>query len=70
MGNANFGSKATAGRCQSIIARMPANRDLIESNLSGSTIMKHKPVVRRSIGVDIDACAIRQFRCESAVDAK
>ena len=70
MGNANFGSKSTVGLCQSIIARMPAHRVLIESHLSGSTIMKHKPVVRRSIGVDIDACAIRQFRFESAVEAK
>ena len=42
----------------------------IESHLGGGAIMKRKPAVQRSIGIDIDVRAIRQFRRESPVEAK
>ena len=68
MGNIYFGSKASVGLCQAIIALMPPHRVYIESHLGGGAIMKRKPAAQRSIGIDVDACAIRQFRCEYPVE--
>ena len=36
----------------------------------GGGFMKRKPAALRSIGIDIDACAIRQFRSEYPVEAE
>ena len=68
MGNAYLGSKATAGLCQAIIALMPVHSVYIESHLGGGAIMKRKPPAQRNIGIDVDAAAIEQFRCDYAVE--
>ncbi|MBL3528811.1 MAG: DNA methylase, partial [gamma proteobacterium endosymbiont of Lamellibrachia anaximandri] len=38
-----FGSKATSGLCQPIIALMPPHDTYIETHLGGGAIMKRKP---------------------------
>ena len=70
MSNAYFRSNATAGPRQTIIVRMLPHSVYFESQLGGSAIMKCKPAVVRSIRIDIDACAIRQFRCEYPVEVE
>ncbi|EQD49465.1 phage DNA methylase, partial [mine drainage metagenome] len=49
---AYFGSKATSGLCQPIIALMPPHDTYIESHLGGGAIMKRKPPALRNIGID------------------
>ena len=68
MGNAYLGSKATAGLCRAIIALIPVHSVYIESHLGGGAIMKRKPPAQRNIGIDVDAAAIEQFRCDYAVE--
>ena len=53
-----FGSKATSGLCQALIALMPPHSVYIESHLGGGALMKRKPTGVRSIGIDRD-CAGR-----------
>ena len=50
-----FGSKATAGLCQALIALMPPHSVYIESHLGGGALMKRKPPAVRSIGIERDA---------------
>lgn len=38
-----FGSKATVGLCQAIIALMPPHDTYIETHLGGGAIMQRKP---------------------------
>ena len=45
-----FGSKATSGLCQALIALMPPHSVYIESHLGGGALMKRKPTGVRSIG--------------------
>ena len=47
MGNRYFGSKATAGLCQPLIALMPPHSVYLETHLGGGAIMQRKPVARR-----------------------
>ena len=68
MGNAYLGSKAAAGLCQALIALMPPHSTYIESHLGGGAIMKRKPPAQRNIGIDLDARAIEQFRCDYPVE--
>lgn len=68
MGDAYFGSKATSGLCQPIIALMPPHDTYIESHLGGGAIMKRKPPARRNIGVDRDARALTRFKCDYPVE--
>ena len=51
MSGAYFGSKATSGLCQPIIAMMPPHDTYIESHLGGGAIMKRKPPAQRNIGI-------------------
>ena len=67
MGNAYFGSKATAELCHAIIALMPVHSVYLESHLGGDAILKRKPAAQRNIGIDADAAAIAQLRCDYAV---
>ena len=53
-----FGSKATSGLCQALIALMPPHSVYIESHLGGGALMKRKPTGVRSIGIDRDAQAL------------
>ncbi len=68
MGNAYFGSKATAGLCQPLIAMMPPHSVYIETHLGGGAVMRRKPGALRNIGIDLDAGALRDFECPYPVD--
>ena len=59
-----FGSKATAGLCQPIIAMMPPHDTYIETHLGGGAIMKRKPAALSNIGIDIDPQPLSDFQCE------
>lgn len=63
-----FGSKATSGLCQPIIAMMPPHTTYIETHLGGGAIMKRKPATSHSIGVDIDSKPLSQFKCDYQVE--
>jgi site-specific DNA-adenine methylase len=63
-----FGSKATSGLCQAIIAMMPPHDTYIESHLGGGAIMKRKPPALHNIGIDLDPKAISSFKCSYPVE--
>jgi DNA adenine methylase len=63
-----FGSKATSGLCQAIIAMMPPHDTYIESHLGGGAIMRRKPPALRNIGIDLDPQAIAGFQCSYPVE--
>jgi len=63
-----FGSKATSGLCQAIIAMMPPHETYIESHLGGGAIIKRKPPALRNIGIDLDPQAIAEFECSYPVE--
>lgn len=56
-----FGSKATSGLCQPIIAMMPPHDTYIETHLGGGAIMKRKPPALKNIGIDIDPKPLAAF---------
>ena len=62
-----FGSKATSGLCQAIIALMPPHDTYIETHLGGGAIMKRKPPALHNIGIDIDPRALAEFECDYPV---
>jgi site-specific DNA-adenine methylase len=62
-----FGSKATAGLCQPIIALMPPHDTYIETHLGGGAIMKRKPPALNNIGIDIDPRPLSKFDCNYPV---
>jgi len=63
-----FGSKATSGLCQPIVALMPPHDTYIETHLGGGAIMKRKPPALRNIGIDLDQCALEKFHCGYPVE--
>ena len=65
---AYFGSKATSGLCQAIIALMPPHETYIESHLGGGAIMQRKPPALRNIGIDLSERALEQFQCAYPVE--
>lgn len=65
---AYFGSKATSGLCQPIIALMPPHATYIESHLGGGAIMQRKPPALRNIGIDLNQRALEKFRCDYPVE--
>ncbi len=62
-----FGSKATSGLCQAIIAMMPPHETYIETHLGGGAIMKRKPPALHNIGIDLDPRALAAFECNYPV---
>ncbi|WPL11530.1 hypothetical protein Thiosp_01277 [Thiorhodovibrio litoralis] len=50
-----FGSKATSGLCQPIIALMPPHDTYIETHLGGGAIMQRKPPALRNIAIERNA---------------
>lgn len=62
-----FGSKATSGLCQAIIAMMPPHDVYIESHLGGGAIMKRKPAALVNIGIDLNRRTLANFRCDYPV---
>ena len=63
-----FGSKATSGLCQPIIALMPPHDTYIETHLGGGAIMKRKPAALRNIGIDKDSKSLADFQCDYRVE--
>ena len=63
-----FGSKATSGLCQPIIAMMPPHDTYIESHLGGGAIMKRKAPALHNVGIDLDARALANFTCDYPVE--
>ena len=63
-----FGSKATTGLSQALIALMPPHSVYIESHLGGGALMKRKPPAVRSIGIDRDERALEAFGCDYPVE--
>ena len=63
-----FGSKATSGLCQAIIAMMPPHDTYIETHLGGGAIMKRKPPALHNIGIDLHPKALAQFECNYPVE--
>ena len=62
--NSYFGSKATSGLCQPIIAMMPPHDTYIETDLGGGAIMQRKPAALHNIAIDLDLEALRAFKCD------
>ncbi len=58
-----FGSKATSGLCQAIIALMPPHDTSIETHLGGGAIMKRKPPALHNIGIDLHTRSLARFDC-------
>ena len=58
-----FGSKATSGLCQPLIAMMPPHDTCIETHLGRGAIMKRKPPAPCNIGIGRDAQALAEFAC-------
>ena len=63
-----FGSKATSGLCQPLIAMMPPHSVYIETHLGGGAIIKRKPPALRNIAIDRDARALDAFECAYPVE--
>ena len=63
-----FGSKATSGLCQPIIALMPPHDTYIETHLGGGAIMKRKPCALHNIGIDLNPRALERFQCDYPVE--
>ena len=63
-----FGSKATTGLCQPLIAMMPPHAVYIETHLGGGAIMKRKPPALLNIGIDLNRRSIDSFRCAYPVE--
>lgn len=63
-----LGSKAASGLFQNIIAMMPPHRTYIETHLGGGAIMKNKPPVANSIGIDLYQTALDDFECDYPVE--
>jgi DNA adenine methylase len=63
-----FGSKATSGLCQPIIALMPPHDTYIETHLGGGAIMKRKAPALRNIGIDLNERAVQKFQCAYPVE--
>ena len=63
-----FGSKATSGLCQPIIAMMPPHDTYIETHLGGGAIMRRKPPALHNIGIDLDLKPLTAFECDYSVE--
>ena len=63
-----FGSKATSGLCQPIIAMMPPHDTYIETHLGGGAIMRRKPPALRNIAIDLDPKSLNTFECDYPIE--
>jgi site-specific DNA-adenine methylase len=63
-----FGSKATSGLCQPIIALMPPHDTYIETHLGGGAIMQRKAPALRNIGIDLNERALQRLQCDYPVE--
>ncbi len=63
-----FGSKATSGLCQPIIALMPPHDTYIETHLGGGAIMQRKAPALRNIGIDLNERALERLQCDYPVE--
>ena len=63
-----FGSKATSGLCQPIIAMMPPHDTYIETHLGGGAVIQRKPPALRNIAIDLDPKPLKVFQCDYPVE--
>lgn len=63
-----FGSKATSGLCQPIIAMMPPHDTYMETHLGGGAVMLRKPPALRNIAIDLDPKPLKAFECDYPVE--
>ena len=63
-----YGSKATTGLCQPLIAMMPPHDVYIETHLGGGAILKRKKPALRNIGIDRNARSIETCSCGHEVE--
>ncbi len=63
-----FGSKATSGLHQPIIAMMPPHDTYIETHLGGGAVMQRKPPALRNIAIDLDPNPLKVFECGYPVE--
>ena len=63
-----FGSKATSGLCQPIIAMMPPHDTYIETHLGGGAVMQRKLPALRNIAIDLDPKPLKAFECDYPVE--
>lgn len=63
-----FGSKATSGLCQPLIAMMPPHDTYIETHLGGGAIMKRKPPALNNIAIDLDPVPLQTFACDYPIE--
>ena len=68
MGHPWFGSKATSGLWQALVALMPPHSVYIETHLGGGAVMKRKPAALRNIGIDLDGRSLSSFACDYPVE--
>lgn len=66
--NSYFGSKATSGLYQPIIALMPPHDTYIETHLGGGAIMGRKPAALHNIAIDLDPEVLRAFKCDYPIE--
>lgn len=62
-----FGSKATSGLCQPIIAMMPPHDTYIETHLGGGAIMRNKPPALNNIAIELNSKPLSAFDCDYPV---
>jgi len=63
-----FGSKATSGLCQPIIALMPPHDTYIETHLGGGRSCSASRRPCGNIGIDRDERAVARFQCDYPVE--
>lgn len=63
-----FGSKATSGLFQPLIAMMPPHDTYIETHLGGGAVMRRKPPALRNIAIDLDPKPLKLFECDYPVE--
>ena len=66
--NSYFGSKATSGLCQPIIAMMPPHDTCIETHLGGGAIIRRKPPALSNIAIALDPKSLAAFVCDYQVE--
>ncbi len=67
MGN-YFGSKATSGLCQPIIAMMPPHDTYIETHLGGGAIRWRQPPLMQEMAIDLHPKPLATFDCGYPVE--
>ncbi|MGS0550470.1 DNA adenine methylase [Xanthomonas oryzae] len=65
-----LGSKGVSGAYQAIIALMPPHDTYIETHLGSGVVLRRKPPCARTIGIDIDAQTLADFKPPYPMDVR